>query len=136
MVVRVTCAGVLIGTAEFDPPEGLASANLAPGPGYALAAQAARVLGREFATTQYWTPLERDFADAIATRWEGGRLALEDSTGRELGVNNIVVLEGPPGGPDGSLVRVVADFRPDLARAEAFLRELDTEGDGRASSAA
>jgi hypothetical protein len=130
MLVRVTCGGVLVGTARFDPPDGLAHATLVPSVGYGLVSVAAQKLGRQFATTQFWSPLDGDFADVAATRWEGGRLALADDTGRELGVNNIVLLEGPPGDADGNLVRVVADFRPDLARVEAFLRTLDRRDDG------
>ena len=135
MLVRVTCAGGPIGTARFDLAQGLAHAPLAPTAGYALVAAASRALGREFAVTRFWSPVSGDFADAAASRWEAGRLALEDATGRELGVNNVVVLEGPPGDADGNLVRVVADFRPDLARVEAFLRTLD-RGGGRSRPAA
>ena len=129
MLVRVTCGGVLIGTAHFDPPEGVAHAPLSPARGYALAAMPARALGAQFASTQFWLPPDGDFADVAAARWEGGRLALEDLTGRELAVNNIVVLEGLPAGPGDGNVRVVADFRSDLARAEARLRST-RPGDG------
>ena len=78
---------------------------------------AARSLGVQFASTQFWLPPDGDFADVAAARWEGGRLALEDLTGRELAVTNIVVLEGLPASPDDGSVRVVADFRSDRARA-------------------
>ena len=71
------------------------------------------------------------FADAFARRWQdAGRLALADAFGRELGINNIVVLErfrGPV---------VIADFRPDLARVEAFLHTLHDGGNGRSRPAA
>ena len=129
MFVRVTCGGVLIGTAHFDPPEGVAHAPLSPTRGYALASMAARSLGVQFASTQFWLPPDGDFADVAATRWEGARLALEDMTGRELAVSNIVVLEGLPASADDGSIRVVADFRSDLARAEARLRSTRT-GDG------
>jgi hypothetical protein len=89
----------------------------------------ARSLAAQFATTQVWLPSDGDFADVAATRWAGGRLALEDMTGRELAVANVVVLEGLPADPDDGPVRVVADFRSDLARAEARLRSSRT-GDG------
>jgi hypothetical protein len=135
MLVRVTCAGVLIGTARFDSPEGLAHAPLEPSPGYTLVAPAARVLGLQFGVTQFWLPVNGDFADVAAARWAAGRLALEDATGRELGVNNIVVIEGL-GDAGGHLIRVVADFRPDLARVEAFLRTIDRGGGGRTRPAA
>ena len=110
MLVRVTCAGVLVGTAEFDSPLGLAHAPLVTTAGYACASAAAWRLARGFATTQYWSTRDGDFAGVAAGRWDGERLALEDETGRELGVRNIVLLEGLPG--DGrTAVRVVADFR-------------------------
>lgn len=124
MRVRVTCSGVLIGFAEFEPPDGLAHTVLSPAPGYALASAAAQVLARDLAKTQRWRVYEGDFADIAAARWEGGRLALEDETQRELGVTNIVVLEYPPIGEHAPVTRIVADFRPDLARVEALLRTL------------
>jgi len=113
MLVRVTCAGALIGTAEFDPPQGVAHASLVRGPGYDVVSPAARSLARSLADTQCCTS-GRDFADVAATRWEGARLALEDETGRELAVNNVVVIESVPGGPGEGVIRVVADFRPDV----------------------
>ena len=127
MLVRVTCAGVLVGTAQFDPPRGLAHASLDPTPGYASAASAAQRLGRQLATTQFWSPRRGDFADATGRRWDGGRLALEDETGRELGVNSVVLLEGLADSPGPTAVRIVADFRSDLARVEARFR---THGSG------
>lgn len=125
MLVRVTCGGVLIGTATFDPPEGVAHAPLSPTRAYVLASVPARSLGAELGATQLWLPQDGDFADTAAARWArwgGARLALEDMTGRELAVSNILVLEGLPGAPGESTVRVVADFRSDLARAEARVR--------------
>lgn len=136
MLFRVTCGGVPIGTARFDPPEGLAHATLERTGGYVRVAPAAQALGRVFAVTQFWSPSAGDFADVAAARWKGARLALEDATGRELGVNNVVVLEAPLPSADGSLVRVVADFRPDPARVEAFLRTLGRDGGGRTRPAA
>jgi hypothetical protein len=56
-------------------------------------------------------------------------VALEDMTGRELAVANVVVFEGLPAGTGDGPVRVVADFRSDLARAEARLRS-SRAGDG------
>ncbi len=129
------CSGVLVGTARFDPPDGLAHAPLTPAAGYASVAIAAQALGHQFVRTQFWSPVDGDFADVAASRWEGGRLALEDASGRELGVNNIVVIAGAAG-PEGTLVRVVADFRPDLARVEAFLRTLNRGGGGSGRPAA
>jgi hypothetical protein len=113
MLVRVTCAGALIGTAEFDPPHGVAHASLVRAAGYDVVSPAARLLARSLAHTQCCCS-GRDFADVAATRWEGGRLALEDETGRELAANNVVVIESIPGGPGEAAIRVVADFRRDL----------------------
>ncbi len=137
MLVRVTCGGVPIGTARFDRPEGLAHATLERTAGYVRVAPAAQALGRVFAVTQFWSPSAGDFADVAAGKWKGARLALEDAaTGRELGVNSVVVLETPLPSADESLVRVVADFRPDLARVEPFLRTLGRDGGGRTRPAA
>ena len=116
MLVRVTCAGILIGTADFDAPVGLAHAALSPTLGYPIAAPMAEALGEELAETRLWSVGAGDFADALARRWKGGRLALQDSTGRELAVANVVVLEWPMG---ARLARVVADFRADAGQVAA-----------------
>ena len=135
MFVRVTCAGVLVGTAEFDLPQGVSHAVLHKAAGYACASAAASRLAERFAGTQCVSPRDGDVAGVIAGRWGGGRLALEDETGRELAVNNIVLLEGLPG--DGATaVRVVADFRPDLARVAAGTRLRDIDGGNRTRPAA
>ena len=68
MLVRVTCSGIEIGTAELGPAEGLAHAKLVPGPGYNIAVEAARAMGWELALRQYWSPLDGDFADIAAGR--------------------------------------------------------------------
>jgi hypothetical protein len=134
MRVNVTCSGIVIGSAEFVPASGLAHAALEPGPGYAFAAAAARALGRDLNRTELWSSTRGDFADAAASRWSGERLALEDLVGRELGVNNLVVVEFPaPLG--GAAIRVVADFRPDMARVEALLQSIGPGG-GRTRPAA
>jgi hypothetical protein len=119
MLVRVTCDGVVIGTADFQPAEGLAHAPLMPAAAYVLADAAARSLGRQLARRQFWTAIRGDFACVAAARWEGGRLALEDMSGRALRADNIVVVERPPGVPGERTVRVVADFRSTVARAQA-----------------
>jgi hypothetical protein len=116
--VRVTCAGVDIGTADFATPNGLAHARLIPGPRYGLAFEAARRCGLALSHTQHWSPLQADFAAYIAGEWVGGRLAIEDELGREFAINSLLVIDRPRHAPD---VLVVADFRPDLARIEAFL---------------
>jgi len=134
MHFRVTCAGIVIGTAEFVPAAGLAHAPLEPGPGYPFAAAAAWALGQDLGRRQFWPRTAGDFADEAAARWTGERLALEDVTGRELGVNNLVVVEFPAG-MGGATITVVADFRPDLARVEAFLRTVGPGG-GRTRPAA
>lgn len=129
MQLSVTCSGVVIGSAEFDPPEGLAHAPLITSAGFAMAAYAAWELGEHFVTGQYWSPLFGDFAAAAAGRWTGGRLALQDFAGEELSVNNLAVVFNRRG------IHVVADFRPDLARVEAFLKMLGPSG-GRSRPAA
>ena len=132
MLVRVTCAGVLIGTARFDPPEGLAHASLVPSAGFGLVSSVAWALGRQFAATQCWSS-GGDFAGAAAGRWTSGRLALEDTLGRELSVNNVLVLAGLPGA-DGHLIHVVADFRADAARVGSYSRRLAADGGDRSAA--
>ena len=135
MLVRVTCAGVVVGTAELDSPRGVVHAPVKTTAGYACASAAAWRLGRQFACTQVWLPRDRDFAGSAASRWDGDRLALEDEMGRELAVNSIVLLEGLPG--DGATtVRVVADFRPDLARVCAGFHSRSRDGGSRGRPAA
>ena len=130
MYVRVTCAGVVIGTARFSSAQGIAHTVLTPTADYTGSSRAARALGRRLAQTEYWPPGDGDFARAAASRWKGGRLALEDQTGRALDVRNIVLLEGRAGGPDDAMVRVVADFRPPQIRVEVRDRSV-VAGDDR-----
>ena len=123
--------GVPIGSARFDPPSGLAHAPLVAGAGYQRMRDNARRASLALGATQPWSALRGDFAEAFARQWENeGRLALADSHGRELGVSNLVVLERV----DGPVV--VADFRPDLARVETFLRTLGDGESGRSRPAA
>ena len=110
MLVRVTCAGVVIGTARFDPPFGLAYARLWPTPAYAIAAPMAEELGEEVARKRLWSREDGDFAAALAAYWKGGGLALQDMSGRELVAGSVVVVESVFG--PRRLV-VVADFRTD-----------------------
>jgi hypothetical protein len=135
MHVWVTCSGVVIGSADFEPAEGLAHTQLLTDFSYSLASAAAQELGYQFRRTQFWSPLAGDFADEAVARWTGGRLALEDDLGRELGVNNIVLIEFPIL-VDPPVVRIVADFRPDLARVESLLRSVGPGGGGRTRPAA
>ena len=141
MFVRVICAGVSVGTADFEPADGVAHAELTTSDGYVLVAGAARALGERFTRTQCWLAAWGDFAEVAAAWWPGDRLALEDAAGRELAVPNVVLLE-LPSGPGfeaprvGTPVRVVADFRPDAARVEAFLRTLGPGGGGHIPPAA
>ena len=109
MIVRVTCAGLLIGTARFDSPNGLAHAPLYPSNGYPKASAAAQALGNELMQRRFWAQSDGDFADVLARGWQGGRLALQDLMGREVEVNSLAVLEPPFGGR--YLVHLVADFR-------------------------
>jgi hypothetical protein len=136
MLVRVTCAGVVIGTAQFDPPQGVAHASLSVATGYGIAAPAARLLGESFVRTQPWSPEDGDFADVASARWRGGRLALQDMAGRELAVQNVVVIDGLPPAPDGGLVRIVADFRTAGTRIDAQIRPVDRGDCGRKRGAA
>jgi hypothetical protein len=119
----VTCAGIVIGSAEFPSLAGVAHARLDPDPGYPFAARAALKLGAELSGGLYWPADRGDFSDEASRRWNGDRLALLDELGRELGVNNVTVVEYPTRRGTGPIV-VVADFRPDLARVEAFLRTI------------
>jgi hypothetical protein len=123
--------GVPIGIVCFDPPSGVACASLVATRGYDRVRDTARRVALALGATQPWSALQGDFAEEFARQWqEDGRLALADLEGRELGVNNLVVLErfhGPV---------VVADFRPDLARVEAFLRTVSDGGKGRSRPAA
>ena len=123
--------GVPIGNVHFDPPSGVAHAPLVASSGYDRLRDTAERAALALGTTQRWSALWGDFAEVFAREWQHhGRLALADLDGRELGVNNLVVL-ARFGGPV-----VVADFRPDLARVEAFLRTIDGDGEGRSRPAA
>ena len=142
MRARVTCAGVVIGTAQFDQLRGLAHASLSTTADYASSSRSAKALGRRLARTEYWPAADGDFADAAAARWKGRRLALEDMAGRAVNVRSLGVVEGQVGGPDGITVRIVADFRPPHAhvatgaQVEARARSIGTEGDARTRPAA
>ena len=136
MLVRVTCGGVVIGTAEFLPARGVTHTTLSPSPAYLVALTPAQRLGRRLARRQYWSPADGDFADVAATWWEGDRLALEDMTGREVGVPNVVVLEGLPNAEGATTIRVVADFRSESARVPAPVRAPNPTGGSRTRPAA
>lgn len=136
MLVRVTCGGVIIGTAEFDPPDGVAHTTLSPTPAYLVAIGAAQRLGLRFARRQYWCPADGDFADHAASLWEGPRLALEDLQGVELGIPNVVVLERLPGADGATTIKVVADFRSDSARIVAPITKPDVGDRNRTRPAA
>ena len=122
--------GIPVGEVVFQPPAGVAHAHMSPMAAYARVQEVAQAAGMELAGSQRWSPLFGDFAEAFAVRWERGRLALADERGSELGVTNLVLIErvGQP--------IIIADFRPDLARVEAFLRTLDRDGGGRSRPAA
>ena len=136
MFVRVVCAGVTVGTADLEPAAGLAHGPVRPTRGYALAAPHAQVLGRQFTHTQFWSPVAGDFADDAAARWPGGRLALQDVDGRELGVSNVVLLDYSEAAAELGIVRLVADFRADVSRVEALLRPYNRGGGGSSRPAA
>ena len=132
MFVFVTCAGVVIGTAEVDSSPGLVHARLRPAPAYVAVSLTARRLAAQLAGTQYASPLDGDFAGVMAGRWESVRLALEDEMGRELSADNVVLLEGLPG--DAGAVRLVADFRPGPARSGAAVRPREADGGNRTAA--
>ena len=136
MLLRVTCDGVVIGTTEIDLAEGLVCAPLSPAAGYVQTDSAARSLGRQLAGTQFWSAVRGDFACVVAARWEGGRLAIQDTMGRELCAHNVAVIERPAGAPGARAVRVVADFRSDVARAQARHRSAYTDVENRTRPAA
>ena len=104
MFVWVTCSGVVVGSADFEPPFGLAHAQLEPTAGYVLVAAAAGEIGALLSRRLVWPRSAGDVADEMARRWSGGRLALMDQTGRELSVTNIVLVQDRALGR-----RVVAD---------------------------
>jgi hypothetical protein len=133
MFVFVTCAGVVIGTAEVDSLPGLVHARLRPAPAYVAVSLTARRLAAQLAGTQYASPSDGDFAGVMAGRWESVRLALEDEMGRELSADNVVLLEGLPGDAPG-VVRLVADFRPGLARFGAAVRPREADGGNRTAA--
>ncbi|MEO8624582.1 MAG: hypothetical protein ABI625_26105 [bacterium] len=118
--VRVTCAGVTVGTAAFQRSEGLEYAALVPTDAYAMIAWHAQAIGVSLSRRQYWPPQHGDFAVALAERWGGPRLAFERDRGGELAVSSIVVSEFTAFGSAAS-IHVIADFRPDLARIGAVL---------------
>jgi hypothetical protein len=134
MLVRVTCAGVLIGTARIDSPSGLAHAPLYPATGYPMVAAPAQALGDEVMHRPFWSPAEGDFADMVAARWQGESLALQDLTGRALVVNSLVVLE-PPAVGGRHPVYLVADFRGG-ADVGSRIHERSTDGRSRTRPAA
>ncbi|HEY9225370.1 MAG TPA: hypothetical protein VIP11_01905 [Gemmatimonadaceae bacterium] len=80
-------------------------------------------------TLRIWNSLEGDFAEQFARAWAGGRLALVDSLGGEVGVASIVII-------GTARPVVVVDARPDMARVEAFLRTIGGDSTGRKGPAA
>ena len=122
--------------AEPSPAERLAHALLAPAAAYVLADSAARSLGRQIAGTQFWSAVRGEFACVMAARWEGGRLAIEDMAGRPLCAHNVAVIERQWGVPGERVVRVVADLRSDVARAQARQRSSYEVSEHRTRTAA
>ena len=122
--------GVPIGEANLDPPSGIAHARMSARAAYARIQHVAEAAGLDLADIHLWRPVWGDFAEVFAMRWERGRLALADERGVELGVTNLVLIERL-----GESI-IIADFRPDLARVEAFLRTLGDAGGGRSRPAA
>ena len=128
MDYTVTCDGTPVGTAFIAPLAGLAHADLRPLPAYAALRHHALAAGRNLHLRQHWSAVDGDFAEQFARSWGGGRLSIMDATGTEVNVASVVLVEPRP--------RVIVDARPDMARVEAFLRTVESDGGGRARPAA
>ena len=134
MRYQVTSDGTPIGTVNIDPLIGLAHAELDALPAYAAVRYFALDAGQRFQRVGIWDATNGDFAEEFARAWAGGRLAICDLKGGELGVASVTIIdwEGAP----NFRPRVVIDARPDMARIEAFLRTVGRGGDGRSRPAA
>jgi hypothetical protein len=135
MRYQVTSDGTPIGTIEIEPLIGLAHAELYALPAYAAVRYFALDAGQRFRHVGIWNATKGDFAEEFARAWAGGRLAVCDLKGAELGVASVVIIDWE-GTPKDFRPRVVIDARPDMARIEAFLRTVGRGGDGRSPRAA
>jgi hypothetical protein len=128
MDYTVTCDGTPVGTAFIAPLAGLAHADLRPLPGYAAIRHHALAAGRKLHRRQPWSAVNGDFAEEFARSWGGGRLSIMDATGTELSVASVMLIEPRP--------RVIVDARPGMARVEASLCTIASDGGGRSRPAA
>ena len=135
MDYTITCAGIPIAVASIEPLAGLCHATVRPLPGYETVRELAVLAGEELGRgRRLWSAVDGDFAEIFARTWIGGRLAIVDPLGAELGVASVMLvhrlhgLSGPPS--------VIVDARPDMARVEAFLRSIDSDPGGRSRPAA
>ena len=135
MRYQVTSDGTPIGTVDIEPLIGLARAELDALPAYAAVRSFAFDAGQRLRRVGIWNAANGDFAEEFARRWSGGRLAICDLKGVELGVASVVILDWE-GTPNDFRPRVVIDARPDMARIEAFLETVGRGGDGRSRPAA
>jgi hypothetical protein len=135
MRYQVTSDGTPIGTVDVEPLIGLAHAELHALPAYAAVRYFALDAGSRFRNVGIWNAANGDFAEEFARAWTGGRLAICDLEGVELGVASVVIIDWQGGSTDFR-PRVVIDARPDMARVEAFLRTIGRDGGGRSRPAA
>ncbi|HTE47059.1 MAG TPA: hypothetical protein VK636_17560, partial [Gemmatimonadaceae bacterium] len=86
MRYQVTSDGTPIGTADIEALIGLAHAQLDALPAYAAVRYFALDAGQRFQRIGIWNAANGDFAEEFARAWAGGRLAICDLKGAELGV--------------------------------------------------
>lgn len=120
---------------EIAPLAGLAHGDVDVVAAYASIRFHAIEAGAQLRERRHWRAQDGDFAEAFADAWNGGRLALTDSEGVELTVASVVVVEDRRS-LSGHGPVVIADARPDMARAEAILRTTLRNGDDRSKPAA
>jgi len=136
MRCTITCDGTPVGTVDVDPLSGLAHAHLHTFPAYDNIRDDAVEAAQYLRGSRSWSVTDGDFAETFARSWGGGRLALCDSQGVELGVASVVIIDWVAPSSPVPWPRVVIDARPDMARIEAFLGALGRKGGGRSRPAA
>src|SRR6185369_8684983 len=99
MEYSITCDGIPIGRASIAPLFGLAHAEMDALPAYDAVRYHALDARRRFTQVGIWNATEGDFAEEFARRWSGGRLALTDPTGVEIGVASVVIIDWPGAPP-------------------------------------
>ena len=131
MKCSVTCDGIPVGEVEVVPFSGLAHVYLVTSPAYEAIRDHAREAARYLGGSRIWSVTDGDFAETFARSWGGGRLALCDAEGVELGVASVVIIDWVRSSSPVPWPRVVIDARPDMARIEAFLETIGTGGRSR-----